>query len=65
MAHLGLRQDLTFAGTEGTTGNVVPGEIIELRFAIWDSYDGFGDSLVLLDNLTWSPATVTPGTVPR
>jgi len=48
-----------------STGNVIPGETIELRFAVWDSGDGIGDSVVLLDNFTWSPAAVTPRTVPR
>jgi hypothetical protein len=43
-------------------GNVVPGEIIELRFALWDTADGIYDSVVLLDNFAWSPNTVTPGT---
>ena len=43
-------------------GNVLPGEIIELRFALWDTSDGFYDSVVLLDNFAWSPNTVTPGT---
>jgi hypothetical protein len=43
-------------------GNVVPGEIITLRFGIWDSGDGTIDSAVLLDNFAWSPDTVTPGT---
>ena len=43
-------------------GNVVPGEIITLRFAIWDTSDGASDSLALLDNFRWSATTVTPGT---
>jgi hypothetical protein len=42
-------------------GNVVPGEVITLRFAIWDTGDGTYDSLVLLDNFEWSSQTVTPG----
>ncbi|HST27796.1 MAG TPA: choice-of-anchor L domain-containing protein [Rudaea sp.] len=42
-------------------GNVVPGEVIRLRFAIWDVSDGSLDSLVLLDNFHWSTQTVTPG----
>jgi hypothetical protein len=29
------------------------GETITLRFAIWDSGDGFYDSLVLLDAFEW------------
>jgi hypothetical protein len=43
-------------------GNVVPGETITLRFALWDTSDGASDSLVLLDNFRWSAATITPGT---
>lgn len=43
-------------------GNVVPGEVITLRFAIWDTDDGYSDSLVLLDNFLWSAETATPGT---
>ena len=43
-------------------GNVVPGEVITLRIAIWDVGDGTLDSLVLLDNFRWSYDTVTPGT---
>jgi hypothetical protein len=42
-------------------GNVVPGEIITLRFAIWDVSDGTYDSEALLDNFQWSTSTVTPG----
>jgi len=42
-------------------GNVVPGEVIQLRFAIWDVGDGGSDSLILLDNLHWSYSTATPG----
>ncbi|SFN21778.1 hypothetical protein [Dokdonella immobilis] len=42
-------------------GNVVPGETITLRFGLWDSGDGFSDSLVLLDHFRWSPLTVSPG----
>ena len=43
-------------------GNVVPGETITLRLAIWDVNDGFSDSTVLLDNFTWLPVNVVPGT---
>ena len=43
-------------------GNVVPGEIIRLRLAIWDTGDGLSDSLVLLDNFAWSAEIATPGT---
>ena len=50
-------------GWLSTTGNVVPGETIELRFAIWDTADGFNDSLVLIDGFTWEVDNGTPGTV--
>ncbi|HSE12666.1 MAG TPA: hypothetical protein VLB69_08530, partial [Rudaea sp.] len=43
-------------------GNVVPGEIIQLRLAIWDVGDGLYDSLILLDNFQWSYNVATPGT---
>jgi hypothetical protein len=43
------------------SGNVLPGETIELRLGIWDSVDHSYDSLILLDHLRWSHATVTPG----
>jgi len=32
---------------------VKPGEVIKLRFAIWDMGDDAADSTVLLDNFTW------------
>lgn len=46
-----------------TTGNVVGGEIITLRLAIWDTSDGFYDSLALVDNFQWSVEASEPGTV--
>jgi len=42
-------------------GNVVPGEIIQLRFAIWDTGDPYYDSLVTLDKFRWSHVVTTPG----
>jgi hypothetical protein len=45
-----------------TNGNVKPGETIEIRFATWDTGDGWYDSLVLLDNFVWSLDASTPGT---
>ena len=42
-------------------GNVVGGEIITLRLAIWDNGDGIFDSVVLLDGLEWLPEPVTAG----
>jgi hypothetical protein len=44
-----------------TRGNVVPGETIELRLAIWDTGDGFYDSLTLLDNFEWSTTPIAAG----
>ena len=46
-----------------TTGNVVGGEIITLRLAIWDTSDGFYDSLAIVDNFQWSVEASQPGTV--
>jgi hypothetical protein len=45
-----------------TTGNVVPGEIIKIRIAIWDTSDPFYDSLSLIDNFQWNVDPTTPGT---
>jgi len=36
-----------------TTAPVVPGEVMELHFHIWDTGDHVWDSIVLLDNFTW------------
>jgi hypothetical protein len=46
-----------------TTGNVVPGEIITLRIAIWDTSDEALDSLALIDSFEWSVEGSDPGTV--
>ncbi len=46
-----------------TSGNVVGGEIIKLRIALWDTSDGYYDSLAIIDNLEWSVEASTPGTV--
>ncbi|MBP5405683.1 choice-of-anchor L domain-containing protein [bacterium] len=45
-----------------TRGNVVGGEIITLRLAIWDLGDHALDSLVLIDNFKWDVVEYTPGT---
>jgi hypothetical protein len=42
-----------------THSNVVPGEELTLRFAIWDAGDDVLDSTVLLDHFTWD---LKPGT---
>jgi hypothetical protein len=56
--------DLTGGGTGWleTRGNVVGGEVITLRIAIWDSTDQAYDSVVLLDNFQWSVQASEPGT---
>ncbi|MDW8252207.1 MAG: hypothetical protein RMJ98_23160, partial [Myxococcales bacterium] len=46
-----------------SSGNVKPGEIIEVRFAIWDTSDHLWDSTVILDNWTWNLNAAQPGTV--
>jgi len=46
-----------------TTGNVVPGETITVRIAIWDTSDHAYDSLALIDAFTWSVDGAQPGTV--
>jgi hypothetical protein len=48
-----------------TSGNVVGGEIITLRIAIWDTSDHVLDSLVVLDNFAWSVDVSDPGTIPQ
>ncbi|MBP5590727.1 choice-of-anchor L domain-containing protein [bacterium] len=45
-----------------TRGNIVGGEIITLRLAIWDLNDAQYDSLVLIDNFKWDVAEYKPGT---
>ncbi|MCE9574800.1 MAG: choice-of-anchor L domain-containing protein [Deltaproteobacteria bacterium] len=46
-----------------TRGNVVGGEVITLRLAIWDTSDSLLDSTVILDNFQWSVESSDPGTV--
>jgi hypothetical protein len=46
-----------------TTGNVVPGESIKLRIAIWDTSDNLFDSLAIIDGFQWSTESSQPGTV--
>jgi hypothetical protein len=46
-----------------TSGNVVGGETITLRLAIWDTGDQWYDSVVLVDNFQWSLDAAQPGTV--
>ncbi len=52
-----------------TRGNVVGGEIIELRFVIWDTGpaglpDYIYNSAVIIDNFEWQYEAFTPGTGP-
>lgn len=46
------------------SGNVTPGEVFEIRFAIWDSSGFLFDSLVLLDDWEWSVDAAEPGVAP-
>jgi hypothetical protein len=45
-----------------TAGNVIPGEIVELRIVIWDVGDTGFDSLALIDGFQWLPSATLPGT---
>jgi len=46
-----------------TSGNVVGGEIITLRIAIWDMSDSALDSVAVIDAFQWSVDAAEPGTV--
>ncbi len=46
------------------SGNVKPGETMELRFVIWDTGDEWYDSVVLLDDFQWSVQASQPGVTP-
>lgn len=46
------------------SGNVTPGEVFEIRFAIWDTSGHIYDSLVLLDDWEWSLEAAEPGVAP-
>lgn len=45
-----------------TRGNVVEGEEITLRLAIWDALDHVLDSEVIIDNFQWHKSAQKPGT---
>jgi len=45
-----------------TAGNVIPGEIVELRVALWDVGDSAYDSLAILDGFSWLANATLPGT---
>ena len=46
------------------SGNVQPGEVMELRFVLWDTGDEWYDSVVLLDDFQWSVQASEPGVKP-
>jgi hypothetical protein len=46
-----------------TSGNVMPGEVIKLRIAIWDTSDHVLDSIAAIDAFKWSVDLAQPGTV--
>lgn len=48
-------------GWLGMAGNVEPGEVITIDFAIWDAGGYRFDSLVLLDDWQWSLDAASPG----
>jgi hypothetical protein len=45
-----------------TAGNVIPGDIVELRVAIWDVGDSAYDSLAVIDGFQWLANATLPGT---
>lgn len=45
-----------------TAGNVIPGEIVEVRIAIWDVGDHLYDSTALIDGFKWLSNATLPGT---
>ena len=45
-----------------TAGNVIPGQIVELRIVIWDVSDAIYDSTTLLDGFKWLTNATLPGT---
>jgi hypothetical protein len=45
-----------------TAGNVVPGQIVQIRIAIWDVGDASYDSLALIDGFQWLANATLPGT---
>jgi hypothetical protein len=45
-----------------TAGNVIPGEIVQVRIVIWDVGDNAYDSLALIDGFQWLSNATLPGT---
>jgi hypothetical protein len=62
----GEPRDNTGGGTGWltTSGNVIGGEIITLRIAIWDQSDTAFDSAAIIDGFQWSLNPSEPGTIP-
>jgi hypothetical protein len=45
-----------------TAGNVIPGDIVELRVAVWDVGDSAYDSLAIIDGFRWLSNATLAGT---
>ncbi|MBI5531407.1 MAG: choice-of-anchor L domain-containing protein [Deltaproteobacteria bacterium] len=45
-----------------TAGNVIPGQIVEVRIVIWDVGDTAFDSLAIIDGFKWLANATLPGT---
>jgi hypothetical protein len=45
-----------------TAGNIIPGDIVELRIAVWDVGDTAYDSVAIVDGFNWLPNATVPGT---
>ena len=45
-----------------TAGNVIPGDIVELRIAVWDVGDSAYDSLAIIDGFRWLSNATLAGT---
>jgi hypothetical protein len=45
-----------------TAGNVIPGDVVTLRIAVWDVSDAVYDSLALVDGFQWLANATLPGT---
>ncbi len=45
-----------------TAGNVIPGDIVQLRISIWDVSDDIFDSTALIDGFQWLASATLPGT---
>ena len=48
----------------GIGRTVTPGEVMEIRFIIWDTGDENLDSHVLLDDFQWNLSASQPGVTP-